>query len=92
MKRGFVAGELAADVVVEAGVVGAEMRRAVSIRHQCSANVRVVDVGDVELAGATAALNERDDFLLRRDLAGQAVVFVAADIGFVAFDHLAGAA
>ena len=69
MQRGFVAGELFADAVVETGVVRAQVRRTVSVRDQRRTDVRVVNMRDVERAGSAAALNQRDDLLLGSNLA-----------------------
>lgn len=80
------------DAIIEAGIVRHEVRRAVHVGDDRRTNVRVVDVRNVERTGATAALDQRDDLLLRRDLARQALLLEAADKGFVALDNLAFAA
>ena len=49
--------ELATDAVIEAGIIRHEVRRAMRIRDQRGANVRVVDMRNVKRTGATAALD-----------------------------------
>ena len=57
VKRGAMLRELATDVVIEAGVVRHEDRRAMRVRDKRGANVRVIDMRDVERTCATAALD-----------------------------------
>src|SRR4051794_38699926 len=75
VKRGFVAGELAADAVVKAGVVRPQVRRSMRYGHKRGANVCVVHIGNMERAGSAATLNESENLFLRGDLAAQPLLF-----------------
>jgi sulfur carrier protein ThiS len=49
--------ELAADAEIETGIVGHKRGRTVRVGNQSGTDIRVIDVRDVERAGASAALH-----------------------------------
>ena len=81
-----VARELAADAGIDHALVRHEVRGAVNVGNDQAAKVLRVDVGDVEAANVALALDQSDNGLLGRGLAGGAVLGLAADIGFIGLD------
>jgi len=84
--------ELFAHAVIDRAFIGHEVRGAVDVGHDQSANVLGIDVGNVERTGVTVALDKGDNSLLGGRLASGAVLGLAANIGFIGFDNLVGAA
>lgn len=66
------------------------MGLAVHVGDDQGANVFRVEIGDMEAADVSFALDQRDDDLLFRDFAPSAVLSLAADIGFIGFDDARG--
>ena len=53
-----------------------------------TANIVVIEVGNMERTGATVALDQRHNLLHGSNLAAKALLCRAADKGFVALDNL----
>jgi hypothetical protein len=82
--------KLAAHAGVNGGLVGHEVRGTVNVGHDQPAQVLGIDVGNVERAGLTVALDKGDNGLLRGRLAVGAVLSLAANIGFIGLTTVLG--